>query len=157
MKIQKFSELSKEKIDEIIDIHFNHWVKFNPKMLRENTAFKFSELYTKEELPFGIAMLDNENKLIGFCVFKIENLRKYPVFSPWLSDLMIIEKYRKRGYGKLLVNKAENILRDLGYDTLYVWTDQAQDFYKKLGFIYKQQVEKNEGGEGELYYKKLKD
>ena len=155
MKIKKFSELSKEKINEIIDIHFNHWVKFNSKMIRENTVYKFSELYTKDELPFGIAMLDDENNLIGFCVFKIENLKKYPEFYPWLSDLMIIEKYRKNGYGKLLVNEAEKILKCLGYDTLYVWTDQAPDFYKKLGFTYKQQVEKNEGGEGELYYKKI--
>ena len=37
----------------------------------------------------------------------------------------------------------------------YVWTDQAAGFYKKLGFTYKQEIEKNEGGHGQLFYKNI--
>ena len=93
--------------------------------------------------------------MVGFCVFKIENLKKYPEIFPWLSDVMIFENYRGRGYGKLLLQYGEKILKELGYDTIYVWTDQAPDFYKKLGFTYKQEVEKNEGGYGQLFYKNI--
>ena len=155
MKIKKFSQLTETELNYLIDKHYNHWVKFNPKMQKENTIYKFSKLYTKDELPFGIALIDDLENIVGFCVFKIENLKKYPEIYPWLSDVMILENFRGKGYGKLLLKYGEEILKELGYKTIYVWTDQAPDFYKKLGFIYKQEVEKNEGGFGQLFYKNI--
>ncbi len=155
MKIKKFSELNNEELNKIIDIHYNYWKKFNPKMIRENTEYKFSELYTKNKLPFGITLLDDYNNIVGFCVFKLENLKKYPDIYPWLSDIMILEEYRGRGYGRILISNGEKILKELGYEKVYIWTDQVPDFYKKLGYKYKQVVEKNEGGYGELFYKNL--
>ena len=127
MKIKKFSELTDNELNYIIDTHFNHWIKFNPKMIKENTIYKFTKLYTTDELPFGIALIDDSDNMVGFCVFKIENLKKYPEIFPWLSDVMIFENYRGRGYGKLLLQYGEKILKELGYDTIYVWTDQAQN------------------------------
>ena len=103
MQIKRFSELTKEELNEIIEVHFNHWVKYNPQMMKENTIYKFSELYTKDELPLGFALVDDDGYLVGFCVLKKENLKKYPEISPWLSDVMIIEGYRGKGYGKILV------------------------------------------------------
>lgn len=155
MKVKKFNQLTEEELNYIIDIHYNHWVKFNPKMVKENTIYKFTKLYTRDELPFGIALIDGKDNIVGFCVFKIENLKKYPEIFPWLSDVMIFEKYRGKGYGKVLLQYGEKILKEFGYNTIYVWTDQAPDFYKKLGFTYKQEVEKNEGGFGQLFYKNI--
>ena len=155
MKVKKFNQLAEEELNYIIDIHYNHWVKFNPKMVKENTIYKFTKLYTRDELPFGIALIDDKDNIVGFCVFKIENLKKYPEIFPWLSDVMIFEKYRGKGYGKVLLQYGEKILKEFGYNTIYVWTDQVPDFYKKLGFTYKQEVEKNEGGFGQLFYKKI--
>lgn len=155
MKVKKFNQLTEEELNYIIDIHYNHWVKFNPKMVKENTIYKFTKLYTRDELPFGIALIDDKDNIVGFCVFKIENLKKYPEIFPWLSDVMIFEKYRGKGYGKVLLQYGEKILKEFGYNTIYVWTDQAPDFYKKLGFTYKQEVEKNEGGFGQLFYKNI--
>ena len=155
MKVKKFNQLTEEELNYIIDIHYNHWVKFNPKMVKENTIYKFTKLYTRDELPFGIALIDDKDNIVGFCVFKIENLKKYPEIFPWLSDVMIFEKYRGKGYGKVLLQYGEKILKEFGYNTIYVWTDQVPDFYKKLGFTYKQEVEKNEGGFGQLFYKNI--
>lgn len=155
MKVKKINQLTEAELNFIIDTHFNHWVKFNPKMIKENTIYKFTKLYTTDELPFGIALIDDSDNIVGFCVFKIENLKKYPEIFPWLSDVMIFEKYRGKGYGKVLLQYGEKILKEYGYNTIYVWTDQAPDFYKKLGFIYKQEVEKNEGGYGQLFYKNI--
>ncbi len=155
MQIKKFNELTKDELNNIIDVHYNHWVKFSPKMTKENTTYKFTKLYTKDELPFGIALTNDSDNIIGFCVFKIENLKKYPEIFPWISDVMILKKYRGKGYGRILLHYGEKILKDLGYNKVYVWTDQAPEFYKKLGFIYKQEVEKNEGGFGQLFYKNI--
>lgn len=155
MKIKRFSELTESELNYLIDVHYNHWVKYNPKMQKENTIYKFSKLYTTDILPFGIALFDDLDNIVGFCVFKIENLKKYPEIYPWLSDVMILKNFRGKGYGKLLLKYGEELLKDLGYKTIYVWTDQVPDFYKKLGFTYKQEVEKNEGGFGQLFYKNI--
>ncbi|MBQ8749590.1 MAG: GNAT family N-acetyltransferase [Clostridia bacterium] len=154
MKVKKFSELNDEQLEYIIDLHFNHWVKFNPKMEKVNTEYKFKKLYTKDTLPFGIVLEDND-KIVGFCVFKIENLKKYPEYYPWFSDVMILEEFRGKGFGRKLLEYGAKILKDLGYTKIYVWTDQAPDFYKKIGFTYLKQIEKNEGGTGELFYKEI--
>ena len=45
--------------------------------------------------------------------------------------------------------------KELGYKKVYLWTDQTPEFYKKIGYTYLQQVEKNEGGYGELFYKEV--
>ena len=154
MIIERFNQLTEEELDKLIDVHFNHWVKFNPKMDKANTEYKFKTLYTKNTLPFGIVLKDN-NEIVGFCVFKIENLKKYPQFYPWFSDVMVLEQFRGKGYGRKLLEQGTKILKDLGYNKIYVWTDQAPDFYKKLGFTYLQQVEKNEGGFGKLCFKDI--
>ena len=151
MYIKRFKELEEEQIDMLIDAHFNHWSKVSSRMKKEDTIYKFKELYTKDKLPFGIALFNEENKIVGFCVFKKENLIKYPEIYPWLSDVMILENYRGKGYGRLLINEAIKILKELGYKRIYVWTDQAPDFYKKIGFKYLQKVEKNDSGYGELF------
>lgn len=154
MQIKKFSELTQSELEFLSEIHFNYWVQHNPKMDKATTEHKFKNLYTQQELPFGIALFDND-EIIGFCVFKIENLKKYPHIFPWLSDVMILEKFRGQGYGRKLIELGQIILKQMGFSTIYVWTDQAPDFYKKLGFVYKHEVEKNEGGFGQLFSKKI--
>lgn len=155
MKIKKFSDLTEDELNLIINIHYTYWKKFNPKMQKGNTKYKFSKLYTTNALPFGIVLLNDNGGIVGFCVLKIKNLEKYPEIYPWLSNVMILEEYRGNGYGKLLLQYGEEILKELGYERIYVWTDQVPDFYKKLGYIYMQKIEKNEGGYGELFYKDL--
>ena len=50
MKIKKFNQLTEEELNYIIDIHFNHCVKFNPKMVKENTIYKFTN-YNRDTYP----------------------------------------------------------------------------------------------------------
>ena len=97
-----------------------------------------------------------ECDLIGFLVFKTNCLEKYPEYTPWISDVMIFDNYRRQGYGTKLINEALNILKNLGYEKTYLWTDKAPEFYEKIGFTYEHKVEKNEGGFGRLYSKHTK-
>lgn len=156
MVFKKFNELSKDELDKIINKHYNHWSQYSPTMDYENTKNKFENIYAKNEsIPFGIAMLENE-EIIGFLVFKPHCLEKYPEYTPWISDVMIFDDFRGQGYGTKLVNEALNILKSLGYEKAYLWTDKAPEFYEKIGFTYEHEVEKNEGGFGRLYSKSTK-
>ena len=153
MKLKKFKDLTDEQLNMLINVHYNHWKKYSEFITEENTSQKFKNLYTTDNLPLGLALFNEENNIVGFCVLKIENLKLYPEIYPWLSDVMILKEYRNLGYGRILVNEALKYLKTLGYDKVYVWTDQAPLFYEKLNFKFVQKVEKNNGGYGKLYSK----
>ncbi len=155
MNFKKFNELTDSELEKIINKHYNHWVQYSPTMDFEITKNKFKNVYAKNNtIPFGIAMIEN-NDIIGFLVFKKENLKKYPQYSPWIDDVMIYDNYRNHGYGRKMINEAFIILKKMGYNKIYLWTDKAPLFYEKLGFKYEREVEKNEGGFGKLYSKDI--
>ncbi len=154
MIFRKFSELNDIELKRIINKHYSHWSQYSPLMDYESAKNKFENIYAKDNnIPFGIAMFENDS-LIGFLVFKYNCLEKYPQYTPWISDVMIFDEYRGQGYGRKLVDGALDILKELGYDKAYLWTDKAPAFYEKIGFNYEHEVEKNEGGTGRLYSKK---
>ena len=156
MFFKNFSELTSDELEKIINKHYNHWSKFSPTMDYKNTKDKFENIYTKNDaIPFGIAMFDDDN-LIGFLVIKEHCLEKYLEYTPWISDLMIFDEYRKKGYGKKMIDNALEVLKKLGYEKVYLWTDKAPVFYEKIGFTYEHEIEKNEGGTGQLYSKIIK-
>lgn len=155
MIIKRFSELDNDILDKIINKHFNHWSQYSSRMQLELTREKFLGYASDDNIPFGIAMFE-EDSLIGFLVFKETCLEKYPQYTPWISDVMIFDDYRGQGYGRKLIEEARKILIELGFEKVYLWTDQAPDFYKKIGFKYEHVVEKNEGGEGELFSIEIK-
>lgn len=152
MMLKRFSEISEADLDKIINKHFSHWSQYSESMNLEETLVKFKNLYTDDtSIPFGLAMYD-EDKLIGFCVLKEQCLINYPEFTPWISDVMIFDKYRRGGNGRKLIELAKKELKSLGFNKVYLWTDKAPVFYEKLGFTYVQDVLKNdESGYGRLY------
>lgn len=152
MIVKRFSELDEKDLDKIIDKHFSHWSQYSELMTLENTQYKFKELYAKnKDIPYGIALIDNDD-IIGFCVLKIDNLKFYPEYNPWISDVMIFDSYRGKGNGVKLINAAKKELKKHNYDKAYLWTDKAPVFYEKQGFKYIKDVLKNdESGYGRLY------
>ena len=152
MIVKRFNELDEKELDKIIDKHFSHWSQYSELMTLENTQYKFKELYAKnKDIPYGIALIDTDD-IIGFCVLKIDNLKFYPEYNPWISDVMIFDNYRGKGNGVKLINAAKEELKKLDYDKAYLWTDKAPVFYEKQGFKYIKDVLKNdESGYGRLY------
>lgn len=148
------SQLNNSELEKIVNAHFNHWVKHNPLLDRKTTEEKFKNIYTQNELPFGIAIFLN-NELAGFCVLKKLNLKAYPEIFPWISDVYVFEKFRNKKVGTELVKNAEEILKKFQYDQCYVWTDVAPTFYEKLGYSFVMEITKNEGGTGKLFKKNL--
>ena len=120
----------------------------------EDTVYNFKNIYVDDkELPIGYAFYD-DNKLIGFCTLKKE-LSKYNQYYPWICSVMIFDEYRRREYGSKMIELISNEAQSLGYNTVYLWTNQAPEFYEKIGFSFLQLVEKDDGSYGRMYYKKL--
>ncbi len=120
-------------------------------MTFNDTVDKIKNVYTSDKLPYGIAMIEN-NDIIGFCMLKEFDLNEYPDITPNICNIMIFDEYRHQGYGTKLVEYAKKELKKLGYNRAYLWTDKAPKFYEKIGFTYVKDVIKNDKtGYGRLY------
>jgi N-acetylglutamate synthase-like GNAT family acetyltransferase len=100
----------------------------------------YPERYVKKgNIPFNGIKINNkvfiakiDSKVVGFI---IATFIKYSSSSAgYLEELVITEKYRNKGFGRALVETALRWENTLGAEVVFVTTDEAQEFYKKLGF-----------------------
>ncbi len=107
----------------------------------ENTDYvwlkKHDEHISDEILKAKIAakeiyVVQEENELIGWL--------RYNMFwdsIPFMSMLVLLEKYRRNGMGTELVQYWENDMREKGYRNVLTSTqsdEEAQHFYRKMGY-----------------------
>ena len=111
----EFKEELNEEIYKFIDIEFN-------KFARENGV----ECNYK---PFAFIAKENE-KMIGL----ITGHSYYK--EVYISDLVVLEEYRKNHIGSKLMEKVEDYFKDKGFDNINLTTRtfQAPEFYKKCGY-----------------------
>lgn len=72
-----------------------------------------------------------DNELVGFYQIK-DHDNDNTNFSPWLANVYIVPEKRKMGYSRKLLESIPNILKDLGYDMLYLHT-KLINYYDKFG------------------------
>lgn len=79
-----------------------------------------------------IIVKDKDNNIVGWL--------RYNYFwdhIPFMNMLYLIEKYRRKGIGKKLVNFWETEMKSKGYEVIMTSTlsnEQAQHFYRKLEY-----------------------
>ena len=77
-----------------------------------------------------------QGKLISVASFIIDIHPEFPIKRQYrLRQMATLEEYRKLGAGKAVVNFAENIIKERGYE--FIWCKgrmKVQKYYEKLGF-----------------------
>ena len=58
-----------------------------------------------------------------------------PSLRPWLAGLYVRPSYRRVGIGSALVRFCEMEAASLGFGRLYLYTEQAHAFYRRLGWV----------------------
>ena len=84
---------------------------------------------------FTIIVAEIKNKIVGVALF-------FPYYSTWkgrclyLEDIVVTEKYRQKGIGKLLFDEVSNHAKEYGAKRLMWqvldWNEPAIHFYKKI-------------------------
>ncbi|MDR6461376.1 ribosomal protein S18 acetylase RimI-like enzyme [Chryseobacterium vietnamense] len=116
--------------------------------------FTFSLLNPDTEIPYHLLLLADETKeAINQYIFKsdiyllydgTENIAVMALYKNnntelEIKNIAVIESYRSKGIGSILMNKAKEIAKENHYKTLTVGTSdtgfQQIRFYEKNGFI----------------------
>jgi len=101
------------------------WLKEHDRHICEKilkTKIKSKEIYIAQE----------NKELIGWLRYNLfwDNI-------PFMNLIYFLEKYRRNGMGKKLVNYWENEMKDKGYINVLTSTqsnEEAQHFYRKMGY-----------------------
>lgn len=94
---------------------------------------------------YYLAMLDD--KAIGITGLYCYDNHK----EAWLGWFGVLEQYRGKGYGKILLEQSINLAREKGFKTLRLYTSTedenkiARKLYDKLGFISEDYTAENLG------------
>ena len=83
--------------------------------------------------PESIFLAINDNKIIG-CVFIVED-----GWNAFIWRLSVRKKYRRQGIGKMLMQKAEEIIKKRGIKESSIFVDtknkRLKQWYKKQGYL----------------------
>ena len=88
----------------------------------------------KKELPIRlIAMIDG--KCAG-TVSLVSNDLKCRNYTPWLAGLYVDKALRNQKIGRTMIDRIKIISAELGYKELFLRTEHAGNYYRKLGWEY---------------------
>ncbi len=119
--------MKKEEI--IIDFATDQSMDF----LKANDRHIPPELLIEKVQRKEIILAKNAGKIIGWLRFGY-----FWDQYPFMNMLMILEEYRRKGIGKLLVSFWENEMVQKGFDAVFTSTlanEEGQHFYRKLGYV----------------------
>ena len=80
-----------------------------------------------------VAVADGE--VVGTCLLVANELEPLHDVSPWLAGLIVDKRYRSSGIGGALVRAIEDSARAARIESIYLYTDEAEPFYQRLGWI----------------------
>lgn len=84
----------------------------------------------KDKLPICLIALSED--ICAGTVSIVYNDLKCRDYTPWLSSLYVDKAYRNNKLGVRLIEHVKQIVKDLGYGELYLRTEHASDYYRKL-------------------------
>ncbi len=131
-----------EHIHTIAEWIYNQWADKSKKTLNE-VIESFKKRCVKNKIPLTlIALADNE--CVGTVTIYKNDLKTRKNLEPWLGSLYVLPSHRKKGVGEKLTNQVIEILKQLGFEKVYLRTEEKADYYSKRGwnFIFNAQDEK---------------
>lgn len=111
----------------------SEWGHFDPDITKSD---KVSELTLKVDsggLPMNFIAREGD-ELLGLGRLLKTDLECMPHLSPWLGDLYVKPSSRGQGVGSQLVRYGEQLAREYGFRSLYLFVSHQQDFYYRLGW-----------------------
>jgi predicted N-acetyltransferase YhbS len=84
---------------------------------------------SEDELGF---IAEAEGLVVGSCLLVAEELDQHHDVGPWLAGLVVRADWRSQGVGSALVRAVEDHARERGIGELFLYTYDAERFYRAL-------------------------
>ncbi len=109
------------------------WEPIFPDASIEYFSSKLSRHLNTCDLPIAwVAHADG--KALGMASLRILDHENHPDLSPWLGGVYVAPVLREHGIGTRLCQIVEAKAADLGFHSLYLFTLDKQEWYRKQGW-----------------------
>lgn len=138
VEVKKITNIDSENFKIITDWMYNWWGKTDGDTLEEVECFVMHTMQN-DRIPqtYGIFL---NNKIIGMYQFLHNDLKIRPDIYPWLADVYIDEKYRQKGFARIMLETVKNSMKDLNLKEIYLYTEYV-GFYEKLGWDFVSEID----------------
>ncbi|MDR2645980.1 MAG: GNAT family N-acetyltransferase [Holosporaceae bacterium] len=117
--------------------YFDAWGKYSENSSIESAKARLANRLNTDKLNICfLCFNDCANELIGTFSLTQKDIPNNEDFSPCLSHLFVIEKYRRQKIGEALVNYAKQQARKCGFEKMYLYTTDktVHLWYEKLSW-----------------------
>ncbi len=109
-------------------------------MTLKDVENSIAERCNYDTIPLALVAI-NDDKVIGTICLKQHDMDTRKDLSPWLACLYVATEHRCNGVGSLLVEALIEKTIALDISKLYLYTPDAEDFYRKLAWQALEQME----------------
>ena len=91
------------------------------------------------ELPSTWVIHNQTGTLMGSISLVKDDLPSHPGLNPWLASLLVFPEFQGYGLGRVLMQKALEVLRHYRYRHAFLFTEDKAPFFSKFSFsVYRQ-------------------
>ena len=149
--IKKVTNPSKEILDLTTNWMFNWW-GIEDKYSYNDVYTYMTNSFNDDKLPQTYLMF-LDNRIIGMYQFTYRDLFIRPDVYPWVANIYIDKQYRKKGYGRLLIESIkEQAINNTDFNKLFLYSSH-NNLYEKFGW---KCIESINNSENKLYELELK-
>ena len=114
--------------------HFKEWQALFPGRTEADFASELALCLGEAALPQSWLLLDDAGDVAGTCSLLVHDMTILPQLTPWLANIYVRADLRGQGLGQRLVRHVMAEATGLGIATLYLFTEDQQAFYQRLGW-----------------------
>jgi len=118
-------------IDEVSMWLWEEWAKEGGTKL-EDIIYRTKHSICRDKVP-QVYIAKYKDELVGTVSIWHNDLTSRQDLTPWLAALYIKKEYRGLGLGTILQEKVIDVVRALGYKSLYLITD-LYEYYERSGW-----------------------
>ena len=121
-------------IDLIAPWHFAEWEALFPARTLADFSAELALCLSETTLPQTWLLLDSTGEIVGTGSLLVHDMATNQELSPWLANIYLRPDMRGQGLGAWLVRQLMQQAALLKIKTLYLFTEDQQAFYQRLGW-----------------------
>lgn len=114
--------------------HYAEWHSLFPQKTLADFAAELTESLHSDSIPQTWLLMDAQYNVCGTGSLLLQDMNTNHQLSPWLANIYLRPEHRGQGLGRYLVQQLMHEAVMQGVSVLYLFTEDQQSFYQKLGW-----------------------
>lgn len=128
-----------DKIKDVSEMIYKQFVEETGSGMKFEDVVKHFSNTRDNIFPITLVALEY-GECLGAVSIVENDLKIRDMYKPWLASLYTKPAFRSRGIGQELVAKTINVVKELGFNELYLRTEDTSDYYRNRGWTYVETV-----------------